>query len=166
MFFLNFCSIPFGVFENHGKVKEKKSRFDQFIKENGKKIYIEREGETIICILFENIRFDVYEGFCNLKHVRFLAKFKLKLKNYLWVLCYLVMEFCYNIFSVLLVRVKTEDGKLSCMCISFCCLFTKKLKKISRVLGLIPFASLDDSLDFKYQVSKLSKDMLDAVYKY
>jgi hypothetical protein len=52
------------------------------------------------------------------------------------------------------------------MCISFCCLFTKKLKKICRVLGLIPLASLDDSLDFKYQVSKLSKDMLDAVYKY
>ncbi|GMY25293.1 U-box domain-containing protein 44-like isoform X2 [Fagus crenata] len=52
------------------------------------------------------------------------------------------------------------------MCISFCCLFTKKLKKISRVLGLIPLASLDDSLDFKYQVSKLSNDMLDAVYKY
>jgi hypothetical protein len=59
----------------------------------------------------KNIRFDVYEGFCNLKHVRFLAKFKLKLKNYLWVLCYLVMEFCYNIFAVLLVRVKTEVNR-------------------------------------------------------
>ncbi|GMY07578.1 U-box domain-containing protein 44-like [Fagus crenata] len=37
-------------------------------------------------------------------------------------------------------------------------------KEISRALGLIPLASLDVSLDFKNQVSKLSKDMLDAVY--
>ena len=43
---------------------------------------------------------DIYECFCNLKQVRFL---------YYWVLFYLFMEFCYNIISLLLIDVGTEN---------------------------------------------------------
>ena len=37
VFFFNFGSMPFGVGENHEKVKEQISRFDQLIKREWKK---------------------------------------------------------------------------------------------------------------------------------
>ena len=52
-FFFNFGSMPFGVGENHEKVKEQISRFDQLIKREWKekKIERERDDKTIICML-------------------------------------------------------------------------------------------------------------------
>ena len=62
---------------------------------------MDQDGKSSLLSLvraFDSI-LDIYEGFCNLKQVRFL---------YYWVLFYLFMEFCYNIISLLLIDVGTE----------------------------------------------------------